>query len=203
VWTRGTEQIQILSFKPEGMSAEKTEKEHRYRSELDADNYSFYPSYIRRNIMVNSVLLHKKGRFVFDGNFYMHPSLFRPDRPIKVLMGFRRHIFLIAIHKKLDLKDTSDSWSDDEGYRICLFPTKIIELNYAVLEMNPSKERFDELAKETEEEFRSLYEESSELERRDREIKLKEVLGGSEDSDAEIDFMKEQENEEEASRQSS
>lgn len=89
-------------------------------------------------------------------------------------MGFRRHVMLIAIHKKLDLKDTSEYWSDDEGYRICLFPTKIIELNYTVLETNPTKDRFDELAKETEEEFRSLREESSELERRESDSEEEE-----------------------------
>ncbi len=91
-------------------------------------------------------------------------------------MGFRRHVILIAIHKKLDLKDTSESWSDDEGYRICLFPTKIIELRYTPLETNPTNERFDELAKETEAEFRSLREESSELERKDREKELREWM---------------------------
>lgn len=151
------------------------EEEQRYRPSLDADNYSFYPSYILRNIRVNSVLLHtRKGRFVFDGNFHLHPNVFRPDRPVRILMGFRRHVMLIAIHKKLDLKDTSEYWSDDEGYRICLFPTKIIELNYTVLETNPTKDRFDELAKETEEEFRSLREESSELERRESDSEEEE-----------------------------
>jgi hypothetical protein len=120
------------------------------------------------------VISHKKGRFVFDGYFYMHPGVFRPERPVKMLMVFKRHFFHIAIHKKIDVEDTSEYWDydgdgggddDDMIGRVCLFPTKRTELHYTVLEINPSKERIGEIMKEIIDGFESLRDESYELQR--------------------------------------
>jgi hypothetical protein len=146
------------------------------KPELDADNYHFYPSCFYRNIHVKSVISHKKGKFVFDGYFYLHPGVFRPDKPVKMLMMFKRHIFLIAVHKKVDVEDTSEYWSDDDDMpgRICLFPTKRTELHYNALEINPSRERVNELKEEIESGFESLREESYELQRKQEEQERKE-----------------------------
>ena len=161
--------------------------------ELDAENYHFYPSCFLGKIHVRSVISHKKGKFVFDGYFYLHPGVFSFDRPVKMLMGYRRHFFFISIHKKIDVEDTSVYWSDDgddgddgdEEMRICLFPTKRTELHYTVLEINPTKERIGEIMKEIEVGFQSLREESYELEKKDRERELKEWISSQEKKERE------------------
>ena len=147
------------------------------KPELDAENYHFYPSCFPGKMYVKTVISHTKGKMVFDGYFYLHPGVFRPDRPVKMPMMYKRHFLLISVHKKVDVEDTSEYWSDDDvGGRICLFPTKRIELHYNLLEINPSKERIGEIIPEIEQEFQALREESYELEKKDRDRELKEWL---------------------------
>lgn len=118
---------------------------------------------------------------VFNGYFRYETELVTKDRPVHRFMHRGDDLLYVAIIGIRRGEDTSEYWTDEEeGGRICLTPTEIIEVEYEVVESNPSKERYYELYKlmrDEEEEYRDLDEECyRERMRREREEANREYL---------------------------
>jgi hypothetical protein len=95
-------------------------------------------------------------QIVFDGYFRYESELFTKEKPIRRFVKFQEHYYVLGFTAKRTGEDTSAYFEDeDAGGAICLTPTEIIELDYVVLEKDPSKERhreiIDEIRRENEE----------------------------------------------------
>ncbi len=101
---------------------------------------------------------------VFDGYFRYESELLQEDRPVHRLMDFQGHTYLLAFIGKRTGKNTSVYWDDEEeGGKICLSPTEIIELDYRVVEKDPPKERWEQIMRMIHEEDKHLREVNLEI----------------------------------------
>lgn len=133
------------------------------REPVTADDYHFHSTSRVRSPHVREAIAHTASTIAFDGYFYLEPPVFRPDRPVKRVMYFQRHIYLIAIYKKTAGKNTSVYSEDEEYGSICFFPTELTEIHYTVLDVDPSKDRYEAFVKEMEAEEPAIEEESNRL----------------------------------------
>jgi hypothetical protein len=109
------------------------------------------------------VLKYTDTTVVIDGYFRYETELVTKERPVhRFFWRDGEHLF-VAITGIRRGKDTSEYWTDEEeGGRICLTPTEIIEMDYEVVETNPTRERYYELhklMKEEEERYEEIDEE--------------------------------------------
>ncbi len=108
------------------------------------------------------VLKYTDTTVVFDGYFRYETEFVSKERPIHRFFWRDNDMLYVAITAVRRGKDTSEYWTDEEeGGKICLTPTEIIELEYEVLETNPINKRYNELLglmKEEEEQYKDLNE---------------------------------------------
>lgn len=117
-----------------------------------------------------NILKYTDTIIVFDGYFCYEDELVTKKRPVHRMFRHNDDMLYVAIVGIRRGKDTSEYWTDEEeGRRICLTPTKIIELEYEVIETITSSKRYEELyvqMKEEEKEYEELNEELYRIRRR-------------------------------------
>ncbi len=83
----------------------------------------------------------------FNGYFRYEDEIVTKERPVHRFFSRSRGVtHFIAITAIRRGQDTSEYWTDEEeGGRICLTPTEIIEVDYHILETITDKERYMDL----------------------------------------------------------
>ena len=101
-----------------------------------------------RNLYIQELkefkLEEEKGEFTFDGYYYVQfpneeDSEYSEKPPARLVMfvqkGSSCERFVVELLTRITHEDTSEYWSDEEeGGRICLFPTKLQTITFRVVE---------------------------------------------------------------------
>lgn len=140
--------------------------------------------YFQSNIRVNNIIERTPNKLIIETYLKYFEHYFF-DVPFSALLSLddSREVLHIKINKIIILKDYIDRWdmNDEDGCRICLFPTFIYELDYELVKIidvkngytNEFLDYFEEFTKNTDkkyEEKQKKYKEKEELEQKEYEL---------------------------------
>lgn len=107
-------------------------------TDLDLKGINFSamrPCFFGRTIDVTST------QITFDGYFHYEAELFSKENPVRRFVKFQGHTYVLGFTAKREGEDTSGYFYDEElGAKICLTPMAIIELDYVVIEKDPTQD---------------------------------------------------------------
>ena len=92
-----------------------------------------------KHISIDTIYDLSEGGIIYDG--YLHSEDYPCESVFDIMaVGITDNYFHVKILTKTVLKETSRFFEDDDGARICLFPTAKLHLKWNILAKNLSRE---------------------------------------------------------------